>query len=170
MEEFLHHHAAPGIAERRSGQHGFERRLGFGYCLGDDHTLAGGQAVRFDNHRHRAFAHIGLGGRQPCEGLRGGRWNAPTVQKRLGVGLGALQLGGFSARPEAAQAPLVEVIGKAIDQGRLRADDREIDALPLRKRRQTGKVTHRNGHVLDVGFQRSARIARRHIHTRHRLP
>ena len=59
-QELLDHDAMTGFAEAIAGQHVVDRGVGLGAVGGDDHTLAGSEAVGLDHHRESEFAGVGL--------------------------------------------------------------------------------------------------------------
>ena len=117
----------------------------------DDHALAGGQAVGLDDDRRALPAHpVGVEGlaRERRIG-RGG--NAVALQEFLGEGLGAFELRGGLARPEAAQAGGGEGVDDADHQRAFGADDGEADLLGLGERHEAGDVL---GGDVDVAHAR----------------
>ncbi len=109
---------------------------GFLTRVGDDHALAGSQAVVLDD----------VGGAELVEGrgrlLGGGagegtrRRHASRVHDVLGEGLRALELGGRTARAEDRDAAGADDVGHSGDQRRLWSDDDQVDPELL------GKVGH----------------------------
>ena len=99
---------------------------GDGALVGDDDTLAGGQAVLLDDvgaaEAVQGGVQLGLGGTHG--GLGGG--NAGGGHDLLGEGLRALQAGGLGAGTEAGDPGVAHCIGNARHQRRLGTDDDEV--------------------------------------------
>ena len=68
------------------------RRFSFGKCLGNDHALAGGQAICLDDDRYALFMNIGNGRVDVGEVAILRRGNAMAVQEVFRECLGAFQL------------------------------------------------------------------------------
>ena len=87
-----------------------------------------------------------------------------ALQEFLGEGLGAFELRGGLARPEATQARGREGVDHADHQRRLGTDDGEADLLGLRQRHQAGDVFGGDVDVAHARLGGGAAIAGRHQH------
>ena len=130
-EEFLQHDAGTGRTERpaETRVHGGER---VGAVLRHDHAFARGKAVRLHDELASGVilgVHIGAGVRGVVErGERGGR-DAILIHELLGEILAAFELGGGLRGAEDRDAFRADQVGRAVAQGRFRADDHEVDAV-----------------------------------------
>ncbi len=103
VQELFDHDAGTGIAEGIAGEHVAHGVFGFGQGHGDDHALAGGQAVGLDHDRRTLLTQIGQRRLHLGEVLVIGGGNRMTGQEVLGERLGAFQLGGRGGRTEDLQ-------------------------------------------------------------------
>ncbi len=158
IEELLDHHPRPGVAEGIAGEHVTHGVLGFSQGHGDDHALAGRQAVGLDNDRCALFAQIGQRRFDFGEVLIVGGRDGVTRQEILGEGLRAFQLRGGSGGAEDVQPARAEQIDHAFDQRRFRSDDGQLH-VGRGKVRQLLDGQHVDGDVLALGFSGGACVA-----------
>ena len=163
-EKLLDHHATAGFAKGIAREHVGDGRLGVfqGFC--HDHALAGGQAIGFYHNRCAAFTQVGEGGLQLGECVVGRGGNIVALEKILGEGLRALELGSAAARAKAGQRTFREVIHDAGHQWRLGPHDRQTYRVGRCELCQRGEIHHIDGHVLHTGLQCGSRVARRHVY------
>ena len=83
-----------------------------------------------------------------------------TGEEIFGEGFGAFQLRGAFGWAEDFQTGGAERIDHANHQRRFRANDGQSELLVLGKVQQRRDIRYADGHVLQRGFQRGARIAR----------
>lgn len=159
VEELLDDHARTGFTESVAGEHVAHRVLGFLQGHGDDHALAGGQAVGLDHDRRAFFTQVGQGRLDLGEVLVVGGGDLVAGQEILGEGFRAFQLRRALGRAEAVQATAAEQVDHADDQRCLRADDGQVDVLfgEVGQLLQGGDV---DGDVLALGFNCGAGVAR----------
>ncbi len=159
VEEFLDHHPAAGGAERVAGQHVAHRGFGLGVAPGEDHALAGCQAVGFDDNRSAVIM-------DECQGLievgedavAGGR-DTVSGQEVFGEGLRALQLRRLTGGSEDGQPGVQKGVDDARDQWRFGAHDRQVDGRLLGEIQQTGNVFGTDVDVAQTGLARGSGIA-----------
>src|SRR5205807_6646974 len=126
FETFLQYHRRAGGAESLAAQHFGGYDGGFFASLGDDHALAGGQAIGFDhNRRMKKSERMLYFFRLMTHGEVRGR-NVVALHEQLGEALARFQTRGGLGWPEDAQAAAGEFIHYAQSQRQLRADDGEI--------------------------------------------
>ena len=126
---------------------------------GDQHTLAGGEAVGLDDVGGAVFVDRGdrlVVGRRPG-GPAGG--NAGRIHDPLGEGLAALEGGGGLVRAEDGDSGGAELVGDAGDERGLGADDNEFDLVVASVVTHDRAVGGVEGDHLDIG--RDARVAGR---------
>ena len=91
-----------------------------------------------------------------------GRRHVGVAQQVLAEDLAGFELGGGLRRAEGSQPGLLKRVDQAGGQGRLGADDREVDLVLLGER---DELRHVGGRDVDVlGVARRARVARRDEH------
>ena len=110
-EEFFHHHLA--LAEALIQQHVFQRLFGLGGRLGDNHALAGGQAVVFQDHGEFALPDILPGSVEIGEGAINGRGDVVPGHQRLGEILAGFDARRSGRRAEDAQTRGAELVRDA---------------------------------------------------------
>ena len=162
FETFFQHHRRAGGAENFAAQHFGGDHSGFLAGLGNDHALAGGQAVGFDDdgrmekaervlHFLRLVAHGEMRGR-----------NVVALHEQLGEALARFQARGGLGWSEDAQTAAGEFIHHAESQRQFGADDGEIGMKAI------GEFDD-GVEILDVqrqalGFLRDAAVAGRAAH------
>ena len=152
FEEIFDQDAAAGIAEGVRFEHVLERGAGLLACLGQDHALARGQAVGFDDHGRRAFLDMAQGRLELGEFAEAGGGCAGGVQHLFGEALGAFEHGGGGGRAEAGEARSLHLVDDACYQRRLRAGNDKFDAFVERQRKQTHILVRITRHVADARF------------------
>jgi hypothetical protein len=150
----------PAVAEGVAGEHVGHRRLGLRQGPGDDHALAGSEAVGLDDDRRAALAQVGQRRLELAEGGVGCRGNVVPGEEGLAEGLGTLELCCAGAGTEAAQALRFEVIDHACHERRFRAHDRQADVLAAHEIRERVEIHRVDGHVLHARIEGRAGIAR----------
>ena len=169
FKEFLDHHTRAtfvvGHAVFVVHQHEVHSIMGLLQRHGHDHALARRQAVGLDDDGRAQPVHKRVGRSGVGEGVVVGRGDAMAAHEGLGKGLGAFELGSSLGGAEDAQAIGTELIDHTRRQWRLGAHHRQCDLFGLRPHTQFAHVG--DGHVLELGIQRGAAIARRHIHLGH---
>ena len=144
------------LARHEAGLHGFAR---LGLVLADEHALAGGEAVGLDDQRvvlpaldveqrrlEALVAPVGAGR------------HAAGGHDLLGEDLAALELRGLLVGAEDGQAVLLEEVGEARHERRLRPDDGEVDLLAAGEVEQRRQVVGGDRDV--VGLCGGAGVAR----------
>ena len=159
LQEFLDHHALARGAELLLPEHRVDRRVRLLARRGDDHALAGGEAIGLDDDRRALFVDVRLRLTGGGESRVAGRRDAVAEHERLGEILRRLELRGGLPRPEDAQARLDERVDHAIGERRLGPDHGEVDALLLREGEQIGD--RRDGDIVEAVLRRGAAVTRR---------
>ncbi len=160
FEELLDHDRIAGRAEA-TREHRLRRRDRLVARCADHDSLARRETVRLDDQRRTLRAHPGRVEILPRERGISGRRDRVAAQEFLHVGLGALEPGGRTARPEAAQSGGHELVGDAEHQRPFGTDDRQVDLLGKRKAHQPRNVVGGDVHVAHAGLARRSGIARR---------
>ena len=128
VQELLDDDLGAGGAER-AGEAGVDGRLGLRRGLGDDHALAGRQAVGLDDDGQLLRRQVGLGGARVGEAAVGGGGDRELAAQVLGEALRAFELGGRLGGAEDLDPGGREVVGEAGHQRRLGADHDEVDGV-----------------------------------------
>ena len=121
--------------------------LGLGLGGGDDHALAGGQAIGFYDDRRAAAGDEVLRRGGVGEGFPGGGGNAGRFADGFGEGLAAFQLRRGRAGPATTDPSARQRIGQPRHQRRFRAGDYEIDRVVLREFHQRWHIQRADGDV-----------------------
>ncbi len=161
--ELFQHHFLAGLAER-AGEHGVECVERFLPGFGDDHALAGGQAIGLDHHRQGEI--VERGDRAILAGdtdVAGGR-DVGALAQILGEALGAFQLRRLLVGTEHGDAHGAEVIGQAVDQRRFRPDHHQRDRMAGAEIQHRAMI--RRVEVDQRGMLGYAGVARRRIKRR----
>lgn len=159
VEELLDHHARACVTESIAGQHVTHGFLGFLEGHGNDHALAGGQAVGLDHDRGTLLAQVGQRRFDFGEVLIVGGRDGVTRQEVLGERLGAFQLRGGGGGAEDVQAARAEQVDDAFDQWCLGADDGQLH-IGSGEIGQLLDGQYVDGDVLALGFGGGAGVAR----------
>ena len=135
---------------------------GFGFLQRHRHDNAfpGGQAVGFDNDRRAFLAQVSQRRFDFGEVLVLRRRDLMARKKIFGEGFRAFQLRGAFGWAEDFQTGGAESVNHTNHQRRFRTNDGQINLLVLGKAQQRRNIRYADGHVLQRGFQRGARVAR----------
>ena len=159
VHEFLDHHFGPGAAEF-AAEHVVKGGLGLGQGHGDDHALACGQTVGLDHDGGTLGFDIAAGGGEIGEMGVGGGGGACGVADGFGKALRGLKPCGGGGGAKDQQSGVAQAVGDTGGQGRLGADDDEINRLGLAKAGDDPAVE--NVERRTFGDFRDARIAGGH--------
>ena len=151
----------PGLAEGVAGEHIAHRGDCFINSFGDDHALAGCQAIGLDHDRCAHFPDERFGRDHVREIAIGGGRNFMTCEKVLGEGLGTFELCRGLGWPEATQAGGAETVHHPQHQRYFGTDDGEINFVALCELQQTVHILGGNRDILALGLARGAGIAGR---------
>ncbi len=130
VHEFLDHHLGARRAEG-AAEHVVDGGLGLGEGRGHDDALAGGEAVGLHDDGGALLADPGAGGGGVPKTRPGGSGDAGRVADFLGEAFGRLEPGGRLARAEDEEAGFAQAVRDAGGEGRLGADDDEVDGVLL---------------------------------------
>ncbi len=164
-QALLDDHARAGVTHHVVDEHRIDCGMSVGRGAGDDHALAGGEAVRLDDDRRTLRIDVGVRFMRVGERGVARRRNAVAHHERLREILGALELRRGAGRAEDPQAVRPECIDDARSKWRLGTDDRQIHRFLACEGHKLRNRRHRN--VDHARLPRGSRVARRHMHTRH---
>ena len=128
FQELLDDDLGAGRPER-AGEAGVDGLLRIGPGLGDDHALAGRQAVGLDDDGQLLRRQIGLGRARVAEAAVGAGGNRELAAQVLGEALGAFELRCRLGGAEDLDAGGGEVVGEAGHQRHLGAHHHEVDRI-----------------------------------------
>lgn len=135
--------------------------LGLILGLGQDDSLAGSETGGLDDNVVADAVDVGAGLVKVGEVLVRGRGDVVFLHKVLGVGLAALEAGGFLGGTEAGDARGAEEALDAIDEGLFGTGDDEVDSVGLGELDEGWEVGGRDGgDVLGLGEGGGAAVAR----------
>ena len=138
---------APRVAELVPREHRPRRVRCLGAGRAHDHPFAGGEPGRLDDEWLGVCGDVAERGGEVGEGAarRGG--DAGGRHHFLGERLGGLDARGGGAGPEHRMPTLAQAVGEAEGEGRLRPDDREVDAVLLHRLHNLQNLPRRNWEV-----------------------
>jgi hypothetical protein len=142
------------------GEAGIDCTLGRRRRLGDDHALAGRQAVGLDDDRQLLRRQIGLGGARIGKAAIGAGGNGELATQVLGEALRTLELRSRLGWAKYLDPGGREVVGEACHQRRLGPYDDETDPVVGAEPDDGGVVGHIERHAAgDLGNAGIARCA-----------
>ena len=139
------HHLA--LAEGAVEQHALEGGLGLDQVGGDDHSLAGGEAVVFEHCREGARAHVVEGVFVAGEAAVACRGDVIFGHELLGELLAALDAGRGECVAEYLQSGGAELVDNSGCQRGFGADHGQVDSVLLGEFLQRGHVGVGYGHA-----------------------
>ncbi len=160
VEELFNDDAVSGVAKGVTCQHVVNGGFRFFQRHGDNHALAGGQAVGLDDDRRAFLTQVRQRGLDFGEVLVFRRRDVMTREEIFGEGFGAFKLRRAFRWAEDFQPCGTERIDNANYQRRFRANDGQVNLLALRKAQQRRNIGDADSHVLQRRFQRGARVTR----------
>jgi hypothetical protein len=143
--EFFDHNFSARRAEL-AAEHVVDRGKSLGFGHGDDDAFTRRQPVGLDDDRRALCVDVVLGRGSFGEAGPGGGRGGAGVADFLGKGLGSLQLGRRSRRPEGQKASGAASICHPGGQGGFGTDDHEVDGVLLAERHHDRAVQN-----VDVG-------------------
>ncbi len=130
------------------GGHGFLSRPR------NDHSLAGGQTIGFQNYRNTETGEYRCGFGRCGHGLKPCRRDSQALHELLREDLAALQAGIRSGRPHDGHIAGAKAIDDTLDQRSFRANNREIDIQLFREFQIVGSRSD-SGHLCDSRIARN---------------